>query len=96
MIEIENALEELKHCKDIGNIIFQVPEDNEIIDTIIQTLEKQIPKKVEKDKYIGIDGDFYDLCPTCKNNLCTTGLLARSKKRYCGDCGQRLDWGVEE
>lgn len=68
----------------------------------IEALEKQIPKKpvksgVTDSKGIfypinGITGVPYDLCPNCKINLCTAGMIARKKTEYCQDCGQKLDW----
>lgn len=72
--------------------------------TAIEALEKQLPKKVKQSgvttqdgmfhRINGIDGVPYDLCPNCEVNLCTDGILGRSKKdmKYCERCGQRLDW----
>lgn len=74
---------------------------NEAMCMAIDTLEKQIPKKIAYQEYDfdgkkirinGIDGVPYDLCPNCGTNLCTTGFVARKKMNYCQDCGQRLDW----
>lgn len=73
------------------------------IDCVIESLEKQIPKKIFHRGYeyqgkmiypVGIDGVPYDLCPNCETNLCTDGFLGRNKKRmkYCENCGQKLDW----
>lgn len=65
------------------------------MEMIVQTLEKQIPKKVvnkekattpeDVDAY-GADALFGE-CPTC-------GLTQSSvwNNKYCGDCGQKLDW----
>lgn len=74
-------------------------------DTVVKALEKQIPKKIAHQEYKhegkiirinGIDGAPYDLCPSCNTNLCTEGKFAKRKTNYCPDCGQRLDWRVEE
>lgn len=54
--------------------------------------EKQKPKEIYHQKWNGIDGVPYDLCPTCENNLCTTGVFARNKMNYCEKCGQKLCW----
>lgn len=74
---------------------------------LIRVLEKyEVPQKpkqsgVEVDGVFyptnGIDGVPYDLCPTCETNLCTTGILGRSKKtmHHCENCGQALDWEVK-
>lgn len=69
---------------------------------LIDVYEKSIPKKIihpgcfdAKGKlytWNGIDGVPYDLCPTCKKNLCTSGPLGRAKMNYCENCGQALDW----
>ena len=69
---------------------------------VIEALVKQIPKKPVKSGVTdskgvfhpinGIDGVPYDLCPNCETNLCTTGMLARNKTKYCQECGQKLDW----
>lgn len=41
-MNIEVALDEMKHCRQVGNITFQMPQDEETIDTIIKTLENQL------------------------------------------------------
>lgn len=68
----------------------------------VEALEKQIPKKpiqsgvTDKNGVFhptnGIDGVPYDLCPSCRMNLCTTGVFSKSKPQYCPYCGQRLKW----
>lgn len=68
---------------------------------LLRYIDKINPKKItyqeyeyegKKVKINGIDGVPYDLCPTCKTNLCTSGVLSKRKTKYCVDCGQRLDW----
>lgn len=72
-------------------------------DMAMQAVEKQIPKKIFRQGYeyegkmiypVGINGVPYDLCPSCKTNLCTDGFLGRDKRKmkYCENCGQKLDW----
>ena len=60
-----------------------------------EAVEKQKPKKIYHQKWNGIDGVPYDLCPTCENNLCTTGVFARNKMNYCEKCGQKLCWNED-
>ena len=67
-------------------------EQNTAIENAVEALEKQIPKALRHHPWVGIDGVPYDLCPTCKNNLCTTGMLANKKTKYCPECGQKLKW----
>lgn len=47
----------------------------------IQALDKQIPKKPEKDM-------GYGYCPLCEQGVDDAYL-------FCYQCGQRLDWEVE-
>lgn len=59
------------------------------IDTAIEALEKQIPKKpisLGED----IDRDVGQ-CPNCKEIIDTY-----EDYKYCSDCGQAIDWGDEE
>ena len=67
----------------------------EALGMAIEALEKQIPKEIYHQKWNGIDGVPYDLCPTCENNLCTTGVFARNKMNYCEKCGQKLCWNED-
>lgn len=49
----------------------------------IEALEKQIPKKPMPDsKYYGVG-----ICPVCN------AVFTDNSTRYCGNCGQALDWG---
>ena len=53
------------------------------VQTAIQALEKQIPKKPKKDEYCG----FVDYaCPICGRDV------GDSRTKYCRNCGQRLEW----
>ena len=59
------------------------------IDTAIEALEKQIPKKpisLGED----IDRDVGQ-CPNCKEIIDTY-----EDYKYCSDCGQAIDWSEEE
>lgn len=51
--------------------------------TLLQCVEKQIPKKV-KQTFIG-DIELVH-CPSCGVRFFLYGML------FCGECGQRLDW----
>ena len=46
----------------------------------IQALEKQIPKKPTKDKYV----PELDFCPECGTEV--------TNCNYCPYCGQKIDW----
>lgn len=86
MNDTEKAIMQLKEleiwCQDTSKI-------KESINLAIQALEKQIPKKVKQynDKSIFIyEGVFY--CPSCQENVSMDDV-------YCCQCGQSLDWEVE-
>ena len=55
-----------------------------------EALEKQIPKKV---KNYEIACDVYGDCPNCDQSYSFT---KGDEFNYCPECGQRIDWKVEE
>lgn len=58
--------------------------------TVIAALEKQIPEKL---KVADVGYKIYG-CPNCDY---TDNLWSLNKKdKYCPNCGQKLDWSVEE
>lgn len=80
MSDIEVTLDELKHGKQFGNITFQMPYDEEVIDTIIGTLEKQlsggwIPVSQMLTKR---NKDGYAVPIDCR--------LEKCRYRHCNDC----------
>lgn len=90
----------------IKNNVF-VDYHKELEDDVIKVIaacEKQVAKKITHPgcydnegvwhTWNGINGVPYDLCPSCKTNLCTDGVFGKDKKRmkYCENCGQKLDW----
>ncbi len=63
----------------------------EYFETAIETLEKQLPKKVDIMDYPLDDINFR--CPVCKSEyICEK----EHEHFYCPTCGQKLDWTVEE
>ena len=69
--------------------------DDVVKDMCIESLGKQIPKKVEEyiektDKY----SSYYYLgfeCPSCKGSV----VGQPYRPNYCKHCGQALDWSEE-
>ena len=53
---------------------------NEALKIAINALEKQIPKKPIKDKYV----PELDFCPECGTEV--------TNCNYCPLCGQKIDW----
>lgn len=71
----------------------------EALDTAIEALEKQLPKKpicVPKryTEELGFNDEF--LCPVCKSYVgyFTEGMSEPEQMEYCNDCGQHIakDW----
>lgn len=63
----------------------------------IEALEKQIPKKPEYEGDGYADGHLvydYAKCPICGHDF--EYGINDWESDYCSDCGQRLDWKVEE
>ncbi len=97
MNDIEDAIAEIKHIKK-----FYSSEKN--FDLAIIALEKQLSKKPKKgEAYYWIDAVKYkgrnmqqrkkaysNICPVCDN------VIAKLSNDYCGRCGQKIDWMVEE
>ena len=78
-----------------------LPDSIEAMEIAINTLEKQIPKKIEIRKATNDDieselRDFITVkgricrCPSCR---CCIHI---SELKYCWECGQKLDWSDEE
>lgn len=54
-----------------------------------EALEKQIPKKTTKRQYVPNGTLIYGRCPICY-------YFAKNDFKYCGNCGQALDWSDSE
>lgn len=52
-------------------------------------------KNGEWHEWNGINGKPYELCPSCRVNLCCETSLD-IKPKYCPNCGQKLDWRNKE
>lgn len=66
------------------------------IDTAIEALEKQMPKKpdYEADGYDNKGELIYDtwICPNCENRY----EVDYDHYDYCPKCGQAIDWSEKE
>ena len=82
-MDYESALEYIHHCIDVGNIIFEIPKDEEIINAIKVALEKEVPKKVEK--VVETEHFILCVCPSCGKDEYESRI-----GNYCRRCGQRL------
>lgn len=101
--KVKEAIEELKSLLYIRKRTLEALPDsarksstynNEIValETAIEALEKQLPKKGIKEKITeGVNKGLHKFyCPVCYkkgdlSNKCNVG-------EYCSDCGQKIDW----
>lgn len=92
-MENSKAKDVMLKCFDrlCGNYHYQNGEKIDMEDalwTAVQSLEKQIPKKVilryDEQDSIG--------CPNCKGELMSMDWYDHWKCNYCELCGQALDW----
>ena len=91
------AREALKHLKEDSFIDFEeygINEDMEALSVAIEALEKQIPKKPNKEVETswGIKREV-NVCPVCDYYLSEINFIGDGKKvSYCEVCGQAIDW----
>ena len=91
MNKCQNAIGVIKACGlNIKGSAELLEDVKQIENTIIEALEKQIPKKVELYKHCGeYKWENYP-CPYCGEML---GLEVNKRYvKFCPNCGQALDW----
>lgn len=72
--------EAIKYLEQHGYI------SDDVKNMCIEALEKQLPKKpIPDNRYYG-----NGICPSCK------AVFTDKSTKYCGNCGQALDWSDEE
>ena len=81
---IEEAIEQLKLNKPSA-----YTELREAIDMAIEVLERQIPKEPEGLRHFRSFNSYAGFCPICRCG-------ANSEFKYCGDCGQHINWSEVE
>ena len=83
----------------IAEVEWNYPMDYAVaIETAIQALEKQIPKKImavnDPCHVKALDSEsamiYTYSCIHCPN--CSKWIVANTNHRYCEHCGQALDW----
>lgn len=101
--EAITSFDNLGVCNSCGDY-----DRRELNATIIEALEKQIPKKPNKatDHTWGTEKEV-PVCPVCDYyitpvqfidmTICeTTGKCEKPKVTYCDVCGQAIDWSDNE
>ena len=69
---------------DIGRIVVS----DELLNSLLDNCEKQIPKKAYQDKN---NCNFWT-CPSCNKELYWDADYGQQKFNYCTECGQKLEW----
>ena len=97
----KEALEYLKRCYLVVGSPLNPPREecerhNAVIVMAIKALEKRVPKQPD------LEGDGYDddgeiifdewLCPCCE----TRYEVDYDDYKFCPNCGQAIDWSVED
>lgn len=83
---VKEALEQLRYeIEEEGHCSYIEDE----MKVAFECMEKRIPKKVRADEY------DWCCCPNCDD---TFKLLDNfhNRNRYCGNCGQSLEWHEED
>lgn len=91
-MRIQEALEIFENVRPQGNRII-----NEALNTIKTAVKKQIPKKPKTYLVNMKHIDF--LCPNCKKRIISKvdgEWFAGKNQKFCDECGQAIDWSVEE
>lgn len=70
----------------------EVPLYDEELEVVVNALEKQIAKKLERYSS-NIVGEMTFNCPSCNLEYYVTDY---EDFNYCPNCGQKIDWRVEE
>ena len=94
MNNVEKAIEYFEGQIELG--LIEDDKQQESYETAIPALKKQRALEIETDKVLDeyYDGNTYEreipVCPSCNY------IYLASKQPYCNECGQKLDWSVEE
>lgn len=82
-----SALDILRHPQNYDD-----SDINEAIHCAVKALEKQIPKRPNRNEY------GYFICPTCNSDDDSLMYDSNYAERYnyCHECGQALDWSDTE
>lgn len=73
-------------CLELENGIYPVEVDYQKV--VVNALGKQVKKKPAKKHKGFAHVRWINVCPECRSPL--------ELKKYCGECGQAIDWGDSE
>ena len=67
----------------LQELVDKANEHEQIKNTTIKAIEKQMPKKITYEGF----------CPNCKYQY---PMYPPSLEKYCSNCGQKLDWLIDQ
>lgn len=94
---IELIKQEIQTLEDLGEVVSIIEEKKkkhiELYNTVIEALEKQLPKKVKmRTEYRDLNDElicYKGFCPSCGN------VVDSYRNKSCNHCSQLLDWSEE-
>ena len=93
------AFYRLKNDIERGNCDYNVEP---YLNVIKELVDKETLMKVGKIQPVVLEEDIknygnsrFHLCPKCQRIVYPFHISDYSKIKYCPNCGQKLDWGVE-
>ena len=84
----QEAIEQFKERLLTTDYKEYIPEYYEAMETAIEALEKQVPKKPRETRCAL-------MCANCGHKITEKGCK-KLNRNYCKKCGQRILWEVEE
>ncbi|MBQ0124748.1 MAG: hypothetical protein KBS59_00300 [Clostridiales bacterium] len=82
-------------CISVVDFENGINNGNELERLVIQALDKQIEKKPVLKK-ADWDGQIYEICPICGNQIRIAGHMMAEYCCMCGQAIEALDWSEEE
>lgn len=96
---IELIKQEIQTLEDLGEVVSIIEEKKkkhiELYNTVIEALEKQLPKRVDFEEDVA--ENMCVKCPSCGSFLGYRVDCLDENYQFdnCKHCGQRLDWSEE-
>ena len=85
----EEALHQISAAVRKRTTIFSMRISKDCHSRIVSALKKQIPKKLR------VDDEGWLCCPNCDETFKLHDQF-RKRNKYCGECGQAIDWSDTE
>lgn len=83
MDRAKTHLQRIEECRAAGIMV-----ESNVLKTLVTMAQKQIPKKPNRNSIFPSNKKI-GLCPVCE-------WTVTREESYCEQCGQKLDWSVED